>query len=111
MNASEPTKEDHGSIEDVTLLPIWTPWIIVDTPSKDCFQMGRAIKLGASMTKRQAWEVARNAMDNRQEVIGMAVRREGKSLCAVLVEHQNTSESYKLAEQMGGLNRGGKGPR
>ena len=33
------------------------------------------------------------------------------ALCAVLVEHQNTSESYKLAEQMGGLNRGGKGPR
>lgn len=33
------------------------------------------------------------------------------ALCAVLVEHQSNSECCKLAEQMGGLNRGGKGPR
>ena len=31
------------------------------------------------------------------------------ALCAVLVEHQNTSECYKLAEQMDGPNQGGNG--
>lgn len=55
---------------DVTVLPIWTPWIFVES---------RPVKLGHSMPKSAAWALARHEMDARDDVMAMTVRRDGES--------------------------------
>lgn len=63
----------------ISNLPMWAPWVVVDVPSNDNIPAGRAVRLGNSMTKRNAWAVARREMDTRPEVVAMAVRRDGES--------------------------------
>lgn len=71
------TTHPHTEIP-VSNLPMWTPWIVVDIPSNN-IPAGRAVRLGNSMTKRNAWAAARREMDTRPEVVAMAVRRDGES--------------------------------
>lgn len=65
---------------DVTSLPVWTPWIVVDVPNCGDIPTGHSMKIGSAMTKQQAWDAARREMDACPEVVAMAVRRDGESL-------------------------------
>lgn len=51
---------------------MWTPWVIN--------QDGRSVKLGSAMTKPEAWEVARIALDCCNGAASMAVRLDGVEL-------------------------------
>lgn len=65
---------------DVTILPVWAPWIVVDVPNSGDIPTGHSMKIGEAMTKQQAWDVARCEMNARPEVVAMAVRMDGESL-------------------------------
>lgn len=67
------------NMTDVTELPMWMPWVYVKSQSND--PEGRAIRVASgSMTKDQAWKMARAEMEKRQDVTAMAVRRDNEPL-------------------------------
>ncbi len=64
------------NITDVTELPIWTPWVMVEVAGNDNMPEGKPIQVGGGMTKNQAWELARVEMEKRPDTVAMAVRRD-----------------------------------
>ena len=61
---------------NVTELPIWTAWVMVEVQSNDNMTACRPIRVGVGMAKRQAWGIAREEMEKRPDAIAMQVRRD-----------------------------------
>lgn len=71
---------------DVTELPIWSAYVLVEVPSNDNLPAGRFIRVGGGgVTKRQAWGIAREEMGKRPDSVAFSVRRDNESLEVVHV--------------------------